>query len=219
MRGGGGAVRDQGCSQANDAAAMTISAIPSRASADLRAPTGRCYGAMVRDATAEDAEAIASVHAAAWRDTYVGMLPEALIANFGYERVLPRWRERLPATPPQSILVWSEPVAGYAYSGPSRDGDPAHAGEVYAIYLTAERRGQGGGRALLAASAARLAAAGLASMVVWVLRDNHPARAFYERLGGRYVGARPLLWAGAEAAVEVAYGWADTAELRAPAPG
>jgi ribosomal protein S18 acetylase RimI-like enzyme len=174
---------------------------------------------MVRDATAEDAEAIARVHSAAWRDTYEGMLPAAVIAGFEYKRVLPRWRERLPATSPQSILVWSNPVAGYAYSGPARDEDPDYAGEVYAIYVAPERKREGGGRALMAASAESLATAGMTSMLVWVHRENHGARRFYEALGGRYVRAQPLGWAGAEAAVEVAYGWADTAVLRASAPG
>jgi ribosomal protein S18 acetylase RimI-like enzyme len=174
---------------------------------------------MVRDATAEDAEAIARVHAEAWRDTYSGLLPAALVAGFGYEQVLPRWRERLPAAPPHSILVWSDPVAGYAYSGPERDEDPAFAGEVYAIYLAPGRRRAGGGRVLMAAAAGRLAAAGMTSMLVWVLRENEGARRFYERLGGAYVREKPMAWAGAAGAVEVAYGWADTAALRTSAPG
>src|SRR5205823_1161728 len=141
----------------------------------------------------------------AWRDTYQGLLPEAVIAGFEYAAVLPRWRERLPASAPHSILVWADPVAGYAYSGPARDEDPAYAGEVYAIYLAADRRRQGGGRALMAAAAARLAAAGMSSMLVWVLRENFGARSFYERLGGEYLRAQPLPWAGAEGVVEVAY--------------
>jgi L-amino acid N-acyltransferase YncA len=174
---------------------------------------------MVREATSEDAEAIARVHAAAWRDTYTGLLPEAMVAGFEYDHVLPRWRERLPARAPQSIVVWERPVAGFAYSGPEREGDAEHRGEVYAIYLSPARRGEGGGRALMAAAADRLAAAGMTSMLVWVLRENRDARAFYERLGGLLLREKPLAWPGSKAAVEVAYGWTDTAALRAPGPG
>ena len=174
---------------------------------------------MVRDATAEDAEAIARVHADAWRDTYAGLLPEAMIAGFSYDHVLPRWRERLPAVAAHSILVWERPVAGFAYAGPEREGDAVHRGEVYAIYLAPGRRRSGGGRALMTAAADRLAAAGMTSMLVWVLRENQVARAFYEGLGGVRLREKPLDWAGAEAAVEVAYGWADTATLRASATG
>jgi len=173
---------------------------------------------MVRDATAEDAEAIARVHATSWRETYAGLLPEPVIANVAYERTLPRWRERLPATRPQAILVWDQPVAGFAYCGPERDGDTPHRGEVYAIYLLAAGQGSGGGRRLMAESARRLAASGLTSMLVWVLAANHRARGFYEHLGGVYLRERPLGWPGTDA-LEVAYGWADTTALRSGAAG
>jgi len=171
---------------------------------------------MVRDATARDAEAIAQVHAASWRDTYSGLLPEPVIANFGYERTLARWRERLPATPPQAILLWGDPPVGYVYCGREREGDPLYRGEVYAIYLLAGEQGKGGGRALMAAAALRLAEAGMTSMLVWVLRENLSARGFYERLGGVFLREKRLGWPGTDA-FEVAYGWADTAALRSGA--
>jgi ribosomal protein S18 acetylase RimI-like enzyme len=174
---------------------------------------------MVRDATAEDAEALALVHATSWRETYTGLLRESVIANFAYERTLARWRERLPTTPPQAVLVWDDPPAGYVYCGREREGDPSYRGEVYAIYIPAARHGQGGGRALMSAAARRLAEAGMTSMLVWVLRENQSARAFYERLGGVFLREKPLGWPGSEDAVEVAYGWADTAALRSGAAG
>jgi len=197
---GGTGGRFQGWSQASEAAAITDTATARRAN------------------TAEDAEAIARVHAASWRATYAGLLPEPVIAGFNYERTLPRWRERLPARAPQAVVVWDDPVAGYAYSGPEREGDAEHRGELYAIYLLPERRRQGGGRLLVAAAAERLAAADLKSMLVWVLRENLPARRFYETLGGVYLREKPLGWRGTDA-VEVAYGWADTGALRTTAAG
>ena len=68
------------------------------------------------------------------------------------------------------------------------------------------------------AAAERLAEADMTSMLVWVLRDNQPARAFYERLGGVFLREKELGWPGTDA-VEVAYGWADTAALRSGAEG
>src|SRR5205814_2097153 len=69
-----------------------------------------------------------------------------------------------------------------------------------------------------APAAGRLAAADLKSMLVWVLRENLPARRFYETLGGVYLREKPLGWRGTDA-VEVAYGWADTGALRTTAAG
>jgi GNAT superfamily N-acetyltransferase len=173
---------------------------------------------MVRDASAEDAEAIAWVHATSWRETYAGLLPESVVANVSYERTLPRWRERLPATSPQAILVWDEPVTGFAYCGPEREGDPRYRGEVYAIYLLDASQGTGGGRRLMAESAHRLAGVGLTSLLVWVLSENHRARGFYEHLGGVYLREKPLGRPGTDG-LEVAYGWADTTALRSGAAG
>jgi hypothetical protein len=54
-------------------------------------------------------------------------------------------------------------------------------------------------------------------MVIWVLRDNEPARRFYERLGGVYLRERPLDFGAGFAALEVGYLWTDVrASLLAP---
>jgi GNAT superfamily N-acetyltransferase len=158
------------------------------------------------------------VHSTSWRETYAGLLPDEVIANAGFEPALLRWRERLPAKPPQAVLVWDHPVSGFAYCGPEREGDPNYRGEVYAIYVLAARQGAGGGRRLMAEAAGRLLAAGMSSMLVWVLRDNHSARGFYEHLGGAHVREKPLGWPGSDA-IEVAYGWADTTALRSGGEG
>jgi hypothetical protein len=42
-------------------------------------------------------------------------------------------------------------------------------------------------------------------MIVWVLADN-PARAFYEKHGGKYLRSQPLEL-GQYTVQEVAYGW------------
>jgi hypothetical protein len=52
---------------------------------------------------------------------------------------------------------------------------------------------------------------GLHSMLVWVLVDN-PSRGFYEALGGQPLGEADVEIGGAGLR-EVAYGWADLAQL------
>ena len=47
-----------------------------------------------------------------------------------------------------------------------------------------------------------------------VLRDNHPARGFYEALGGRLIGSHVEM-RNDIAFHEVAYGWSDLADLAA----
>lgn len=61
----------------------------------------------------------------------------------------------------------------------------------------------------------RLIAAGLPSLLVWVLERN-PSRRFYETLGGRPVAAKELEIAGV-ALREIAYGWTDARPLSSSA--
>jgi len=46
-----------------------------------------------------------------------------------------------------------------------------------------------------------------------VLRDNSPARAFYERLGGTYVRTQPIT-IGTTTVEEVSYGWRSLDAIR-----
>jgi hypothetical protein len=54
---------------------------------------------------------------------------------------------------------------------------------------------------------------GLADMIIWVLSDNQPARAFYEGLGGVYVRSQPIT-IGAATLEEVSYGWRRLDDVR-----
>ena len=60
--------------------------------------------------------------------------------------------------------------------------------------------------------ARRLVADGFKSMVIWVLKDNLKARAFYEALGGVRISEKTITIGGAEL-IDVAYGWPDLRAL------
>ena len=84
---------------------------------------------------------------------------------------------------------------------------------VYAIYIVARSQRKGHGRELVHTMAAALREKGLRDMIVWVLRDNAPAREFYERLGGAYVRSQPIT-IGTTTLEEVSYGWPSLDEIR-----
>jgi ribosomal protein S18 acetylase RimI-like enzyme len=97
-------------------------------------------------------------------------------------------------------------LVGFASGGLERAGEPGYTGELYAIYVLDEFHGRGHGRELVRAVVAGLRELGLDDMIIWVLRDNQPARRFYERLGGVYVRAQPIT-IGSATLEEVSYGW------------
>jgi GNAT superfamily N-acetyltransferase len=85
--------------------------------------------------------------------------------------------------------------------------DPDYPGELYAIYLLEDHRGEGCGRMLFGAVHDYLRREGLAPFQLWVVAGNHTAEAFYEALGGRRVASQPGTLRGA-AIREHAYGFA-----------
>jgi ribosomal protein S18 acetylase RimI-like enzyme len=169
----------------------------------------------VRRATVDDAEAIERIRVEAWRATYRGLLPDGLIDQL--QPNVERRRERLRSSGPSELTFVSEEgttVEGYALAGPERTHDPEYSGEVYAIYVAPAAQRKGHGRALIRKCAGELAARGMTSLLIWVLRENAIGRGFYERIGGRPVREKPLEeFPGAEGYVEVGYGWKDTGAL------
>lgn len=174
----------------------------------------------IRDATPADARAIAGVHVDSWRTTYRGLLPDEVLAGLDADRMAASRERLLREPPPGHLTLVAEDggtVVGFAVAGPSRD--PVAAGEVYAVYVLASHQRRGLGGALLRGCARRLAAAGLRSLVIWVLRENRSARSFYERLGGvaRLEKEDSVFDGTADAPrhpiVETGYVWEDTATL------
>jgi ribosomal protein S18 acetylase RimI-like enzyme len=164
----------------------------------------------LREATCADVPGIARVHAASWRTTYPGILPDALLDRLTPEAREPMWRRILcEAGSPTFVYVAlgdDGEVVGFASGGPEATGDPVYTGELYAIYLLAEHQARGLGRSLLALVRGRLRALGHPSTLIWVAAANAPARGFYEAAGGVLLRERTVEFFGVPLA-EVAYGW------------
>ncbi|MGP4115505.1 GNAT family N-acetyltransferase [Streptomyces sp. 4N509B] len=78
-------------------------------------------------------------------------------------------------------------------------------GEVYALYVLPGFLGRGVGRSLMGRALDALAAAGRPRARLWVLRDNAPARRFYERAGFRADGAENVITMAGAGVPEVRY--------------
>lgn len=165
---------------------------------------------MIRPADVDDAAAIARVHVLSWRSTYKELLPAEFLESLTEGAYTDRWR-RFMSEGSSRVYVVQEgddraSVVGFASGGHERAGETGYTGELYAIYLIESSQRRGYGRELVRAVAGGLRALGLEDMIVWVLRDNLPARDFYEGLGGVYVRAQPIT-IGSVTLEEVSYGW------------
>ena len=171
----------------------------------------------LRAATPADAAPIARVHVDTWRTTYVGIVSAVHLADLSYRDSDSRWDKILTTDQPATSNFVAEidvgEVVGFASGGLEREGNQSYRGEIYAIYVLKEHQCKGIGRRLVSTLAERFLADGLASLLAWVLTDNHPACRFYESLGGEQVGRKKTTIGGTDLE-EVAYGWRDIASLR-----
>ncbi len=157
----------------------------------------------IRPATLADIHGIDRVHVDTWRAAYAGIIPAEHLAALSYEQRAERWRDNLCRQDDGRFTLVAEDgdqVVGFASAGPARTAWPQYDGELYALYVLPTHQRRSIGRDLVRATAGQLAANGCTALIVWVLRDNRRARAFYEALGGT------ILIGGAELS-EVAYGW------------
>ncbi|MFI5052655.1 MAG: GNAT family N-acetyltransferase [Acidimicrobiales bacterium] len=169
---------------------------------------------MVRPAGLGDAAAIARVHVSTWRTTYRGMLPDDFLASLTEEHYAERWKRGIgDRTSRVYVAEDADGVVGFASGGRERVGEDGFGGELYALYVDDRVQRLGHGRELVRAVVGGLRDMGLRDMIIWVLRDNAGARAFYERLGGVYVRTQPIT-IGPTLLHEVSYGWRSLDDLR-----
>ena len=135
---------------------------------------------MIRTAVPGDESELARLHVAAWRETYRGILPDAVLDALDEDERRDLWRR---AVGQGSTRIFLFPGAGFAQSGPQRYDDMAAdwPGELWSIYLLRSAQGRRLGRALFDAVRPQT------PFATCVFAANGPACAFYRRLGGRHL--------------------------------
>jgi len=180
-------------------------------------------GVRIRRAGVDDAEIIARLHVAAWRESYAAIVPREALAAMDVSDRAARWRDIFHAQEDDGAsavflaIGEDDEPKGFAACGRQRVERveaAGFAGEFTAIYLLGrahQRRGLG--RALMGAMAKNLIAKGLSSASVWVFRDNSVARRFYEALGGEETGIDGEWSVLGVALPDMSYGWRDISNL------
>ncbi|MFV2092017.1 MAG: N-acetyltransferase family protein [Hyphomicrobiales bacterium] len=139
----------------------------------------------VRKAGKSDAAAMAAVHAVAWREAYLGILPHTIIDAMIARRGPARWAGVLAKPNGFRVIEFGGEVAGYTSFGPARNRIMAAKSEIYEIYLAPVYQGIGLGCRLFSDTRDAADKTHGAGLIVWVLTENRRAVAFYRALGGK----------------------------------
>jgi ribosomal protein S18 acetylase RimI-like enzyme len=143
----------------------------------------------IRDATASDIEAIASLHADSWRRHYRGAYSGSFLDSDVVADRQAVWAQRLtcPRADQYTIVaVLGDLVVGFLHM--DLDHDPAWGALVDNLHVASGQKRHGIGTRLLVEAARVLVERGPGGgFYLWVLDQNKAAQAFYAALGGERV--------------------------------
>lgn len=147
--------------------------------------------------TIADAETIAGLHVASWREAYGGIVPREVLDRVDMADRVARWRQYLAGTGMTFLVEAGEEAAGFIRAGtpaePLAEGADGH---IFALYVLERHHRRGIGRSLLGRVAAKWQGCGGQALSVGVLAANARAVAFYEALGACFERADTYSWDG-----------------------
>ena len=170
-----------------------------------------------REATADDAAAIAGLHAESWRRHYRGAFLDSFLDGNVVEDRIAEWTSRLAQAGPDRYTVAGflddGTIAGFAHTFVSAD--PVYGAFLDNLHVRHDLKRQGVGARLMTATArAVLGRSPTSGLYLWVLEQNTAAQAFYETQGGtrlerKLTGPFP----GGGHAYSLRYAWSDLSTL------
>lgn len=155
---------------------------------------------VIRPAVPADAPAIARIHVEAWKVTYQGIMPAAILDALDATEREDQWRRLLDARA-DSVLVaeLKHELAGFcSLAGvvPDPDEELEVETEIETLYLDPRRRRMGIGRLLVDAAIDSAIAKGHARVGLWCAELNTDATSFYRKIGFKPTGRRKTVVIG-----------------------
>jgi GNAT superfamily N-acetyltransferase len=138
-----------------------------------------------REATGNDTEKIALLHAQSWQQHYRGILSDEFLDGYVGENRLEIWKSRLQhPNDKQYILLAEEKDTLCGFACVFADDNPVWGTLLDNLHVLAPRKGQGIGTKLLKLAAQWAYNRNPATnFYLWVFEKNSSARRFYEGLG------------------------------------
>ena len=137
-----------------------------------------------------------------WRHAYRGIVPQDFLDTLseGF------WQLGLEQSVDRTFVAREGgEIVGVCTYGPARVEAFAGWGEVVSLYVQPERMGRGIGSKLLDPALDALAIEGYENVYLWVLADNAPARAFYEKRGFQLLERENAVEIAGERLLEACY--------------
>jgi GNAT superfamily N-acetyltransferase len=137
--------------------------------------------------SSRDADAVGALHAASWRASYRGIMPDTFLDKKAMANRRAAWRERLADASDRRWLLKAHDQDGelVGFACVELDAEPQWGALLDNLHVRPDRKGQGIGRRLFdAAREWSFEQLGHRALHLWVIEANLEAQGFYTRVGG-----------------------------------
>ena len=162
---------------------------------------------LIRPYAQTDASAVALVHVQTWQQAYAGIIDDDILNALEIDAYKKRWQEgyeryRDDPTRGTLVAVTNNEIFGFLSYGPARDENSAITTEIYALNILKPYWGIGVGHTLFSEACRKLKAMKARETYLWVLQDNHRAKAAYQRWNGKHTGITKMITIGGQQLTE-----------------
>lgn len=150
---------------------------------------------IVRNVKFEDLKAAANIVITNWKTVYRGLINDDFLDSLSVEERYIKYQNNykesgfIVAERNGEILGICRYVKGNNY----KEKYPEIDCEITVLYVKIQEKGNGIGKALVNFVKEEFKKNNLKKMIIWCLKENYPARKFYEKMGGALCGEIPCL--------------------------
>lgn len=175
----------------------------------------------IRNFKMDDINALAAVHSASKQSAEKGIIFDEDLATFTQDYYREKWTEWSEMEQTTIRTAWDEDrfigfcAFGRVKTRPAFDKGvvPRYGGEIYALYVHPEYFRQGVGKMLFLDACKGLVEQKLSTMLLWAMKKNSRACAFYDSFGGERIGKQRIEIGQKSWAEESCFGWRDVRKV------
>jgi len=176
----------------------------------------------IRKFQISDLEACAALHHSSQRESEKGVIFDTDLDRHDLDHFINNWQEWTSMNDMDIIIAENNnDIVGLCISGKIRtrpDFDkgivPKYGSEIYALYVHPDHFRKGTGRALFTHAVGTLKDQKQKSLLLWTLKKNKRACAFYDSFGGSKIGKKRVDMGEKSYADESCYGWLDITQIQ-----
>jgi len=146
----------------------------------------------IRKKERNDCAAVDHVVTIAWNETYKGIVPDDFLNNLYLnenERSANSYNKFSEFDNHQYVLEVDNNIVGFINVGSTSETEYDNCGEIHAVYIINDYKGNGFGKKLIEVGIQELNSMGYDKMVIGCLVGN-PSNEFYKHIGGKYIKQR-----------------------------